>query len=88
MTRAVYVQQVIWNLLWMRITKLFLTSNIAPQVRKFNNGVWNRLEQKVRFWAVKYDGVYVVTGGVLEPTFDDNGKPERFQFLSFFIKFY
>lgn len=45
----------------------FLTSNISPQDPEFNGGVWNRLEQKVRFWARKYDGVFVVTGGVLEP---------------------
>ncbi len=44
----------------------FLTSNISPQKHDFNDGVWNRLEQKVRYWATKYDGVYVVTGGVLE----------------------
>jgi len=44
----------------------FLTSNISPQQHDFNEGVWNRLEQKVRYWAVKYDGIYVVTGGVLE----------------------
>ncbi|MEZ4859433.1 MAG: DNA/RNA non-specific endonuclease [Flavobacteriaceae bacterium] len=44
----------------------FLTSNISPQDREFNAGVWNFLEQKVRFWAEKYDGVYVVTGGVLK----------------------
>lgn len=44
----------------------FLTSNISPQNREFNSGIWNRLEQKVRFWAKKYDGVYVITGGVLE----------------------
>ncbi|WP_026450483.1 DNA/RNA non-specific endonuclease [Aequorivita capsosiphonis] len=44
----------------------FLTSNISPQDREFNAGIWNRLEQKVRFWADKYDGVYVVTGGVLK----------------------
>jgi len=44
----------------------FLTSNISPQNHKFNSGVWNRLEQKVRFWAKKYDGVFVITGGVLE----------------------
>jgi len=44
----------------------FLTSNISPQDRKFNGGVWNRLERKVRFWAEKYDGVFVVTGGVLK----------------------
>ncbi|SRX74855.1 DNA/RNA non-specific endonuclease [Aequorivita antarctica] len=44
----------------------FLTSNISPQDHSFNAGIWNRLEQKVRFWAEKYDGVYVVTGGVLK----------------------
>lgn len=44
----------------------FLTSNISPQNHDFNSGVWNKLEQKVRFWAKKYQGVYVVTGGVLE----------------------
>ena len=48
----------------------FLTSNISPQNRQFNGGIWNRLEQKVRFWAKKYDGVFVITGGVLK-----NGLP-------------
>ncbi|MCH2196198.1 DNA/RNA non-specific endonuclease [Kordia sp.] len=47
-------------------TETFLTSNISPQEHEFNAGVWNRLEQKVRYWAKKYDGVYVVTGGILE----------------------
>ena len=42
----------------------FLTSNISPQKHEFNAGIWNRLEHKVRYWAKKYDGVYVVTGGV------------------------
>ncbi|AXT20969.1 DNA/RNA non-specific endonuclease [Flavobacteriaceae bacterium AU392] len=45
--------------------KTFLTSNISPQTHEFNSGIWNRLEQKVRYWARKYDGVFVVTGGVL-----------------------
>ncbi|TYC12872.1 DNA/RNA non-specific endonuclease [Bizionia gelidisalsuginis] len=44
----------------------FLTSNITPQSHVFNAGVWNRLEQRVRYWAKRYNGVYVVTGGVLE----------------------
>ncbi len=44
----------------------FLTSNITPQRHEFNAGIWNRLEQKVRYWAKKYNGVYVVTGGVLK----------------------
>ncbi|MFD0989933.1 DNA/RNA non-specific endonuclease [Mariniflexile jejuense] len=44
----------------------FLTSNISPQEHEFNSGIWNTLEQKVRYWASKYDGVFVVTGGVLK----------------------
>ncbi len=44
----------------------FLTSNISPQNSSFNKGIWNNLEQKVRRWAKEYDGVYVVTGGVLK----------------------
>lgn len=43
----------------------FYTSNISPQKKEFNAGVWNRLEQKIRYWADKYDGIYVVTGGIL-----------------------
>ncbi|MCC9071972.1 DNA/RNA non-specific endonuclease [Flavobacterium sp. F-65] len=52
----------------------FLTSNISPQVHAFNDGVWNRLEQKVRYWAVKYDDIYVVTGGVLNDSNTTIGK--------------
>lgn len=44
----------------------FLTSNISPQKHNFNSGIWNKLEQKVRYWANTYDGVFVVTGGVLD----------------------
>ena len=43
----------------------FYTSNVSPQIHEFNSGIWNYLEQKVRFWAHKYNGVFVVTGGVL-----------------------
>ena len=63
----------------------FLTSNISPQERNFNNGVWNRLEQKVRYWAVKYNGLYVVTGGVLEPSLQTIGK-EKVAVPHFFYK--
>ena len=45
----------------------FLTSNISPQNHQFNSGVWNRLEQKTRYWATKYKKLYVVTGGILTP---------------------
>lgn len=45
----------------------FFTSNISPQTFEFNGGVWNRLEEKVRYWAQKYQKLYIVTGGVLTP---------------------
>ncbi|MFD1293431.1 DNA/RNA non-specific endonuclease [Lutibacter holmesii] len=45
----------------------FLMSNVTPQIYEFNGGIWNRLEQKTRYWAKKYKKLYVVTGGVLEP---------------------
>ncbi|MBU2928798.1 DNA/RNA non-specific endonuclease [Winogradskyella psychrotolerans] len=54
----------------------FLTSNISPQEHKFNAGVWNRLEQKTRYWAKKNDGVFVVTGGVLEDNLKSIGDEE------------
>ncbi len=43
----------------------FFTSNISPQRHNFNNGIWNRLEDKTRFWAVTKDDMFVITGGVL-----------------------
>lgn len=52
----------------------FLTSNISPQRNEFNSGIWNRLEQKVRYWASKYDGVFVVTGGILKGPMETIGQ--------------
>lgn len=63
----------------------FYTSNISPQKHKFNDGVWNRLEQKVRYWAVKYDGLYVITGGVLESSLQTIGK-EKVSVPTYFYK--
>jgi endonuclease G len=63
----------------------FFTSNISPQLHAFNGGIWNRLEQKVRYWAAKYDGIYVVTGGVLEPSLQTIGK-EKVSVPKYFYK--
>ena len=54
----------------------FYTSNISPQNNEFNAGIWNDLEKKVRYWAKKYDGVYVVTGGVLKNGLETIGDEE------------
>jgi len=63
----------------------FFTSNISPQTHDFNGGVWNRLEQKVRYWATKYDGVYVITGGVLQPNLKTIGQ-EKVLVPNYFYK--
>jgi endonuclease G, mitochondrial len=54
----------------------FYTSNIAPQKNDFNSGIWNRLELKVRYWAAKYNGLYIVTGGVLKGDLKSIGKEQ------------
>ena len=54
----------------------FLTSNVSPQKHDFNAGIWNSLEQKVRYWARRYDGVFVVSGGILEHDLKTIGSEE------------
>ncbi|ALM08038.1 endonuclease [Sediminicola sp. YIK13] len=54
----------------------FYTSNISPQENAFNGGIWNRLEQKVRYWTKTYDSVFVVTGGVLEEGLQEIGEED------------
>ena len=43
----------------------FFMSNISPQDRSFNAGIWSRLENQVREWATERDGLYVITGPIL-----------------------
>ncbi len=43
----------------------FYLSNISPQIGSFNRGVWVRLENKVRSWALENDEIFIVTGPVL-----------------------
>ncbi|MCO7183805.1 DNA/RNA non-specific endonuclease [Tenacibaculum sp. XPcli2-G] len=63
----------------------FYTSNISPQNHEFNAGIWNKLEQKTRYWAKKYNHLYVVTGGVLEPDLKTIGK-EKVSVPNYFYK--
>jgi len=46
----------------------FFMSNICPQIRPFNNGVWKELEENVRDWAYSKDELYITTG----PIYYDN----------------
>lgn len=44
----------------------FLMSNISPQDRGFNMGVWRELEENTRDWAKKYGRLYIAAGPVLK----------------------
>ncbi|MGZ2368847.1 DNA/RNA non-specific endonuclease [Ancylomarina sp. YFZ004] len=53
----------------------FYMSNMSPQARSFNRGVWKKLESLVRSYAKQYGKIYVVTGPVLtkgSPTIGNN----------------
>lgn len=52
-----------WDAEAMRST--FVMSNISPQARNFNNGVWRELEELTRTWAKSAKKLYVVSGPVL-----------------------
>lgn len=54
----------------------FYTSNISPQDKEFNAGVWNRLEQQVRTWCRRYGDLVVITGGVLEEGLEEIGEED------------
>ncbi len=67
-----------------QMRETFYMSNISPQDREFNAGIWNDLEKLVRAWAYRYEKIYVVTGPVLKPGLKTIGKvnkvavPEQF----------
>jgi endonuclease G, mitochondrial len=47
------------------MSESFYLSNMSPQDKDFNAGIWNTLEDRVRKWALTFERIYVVTGGVL-----------------------
>ncbi len=57
------------------MSETFYMSNMSPQVRNFNMGIWRELEEQVRDWAKKYKHLYIVCGPVLtEREFDRIGR--------------
>ncbi len=47
------------------MSETFYMSNMSPQVRGFNQGIWRELEENVRNWAYRFNHLYIVTGPVL-----------------------
>jgi endonuclease G len=43
----------------------FYYSNMSPQEPSFNRGIWKKLEDLVRTWAVENNSLYIATGPIL-----------------------
>jgi endonuclease G len=52
-----------WDSVAMRESNLL--TNICPQHKSLNSGLWNVIERDCRKWAKKYGDVYIVCGPVL-----------------------
>ena len=63
----------------------FYTSNVAPQNKEFNSGIWNRLEQKARYWAEKHTAIFIVTGSILHDNLITIGE-EKVSVPDYFFK--
>jgi endonuclease G len=50
------------------MSETFFMSNMTPQNPSFNRGIWSKMEDQVRKWALEFDGLDVATG----PIFKDN----------------
>lgn len=48
------------------MSQTFLMTNICPQDKSLNEGGWNRLEEKVREWALRDGALIIAAGPVLE----------------------
>jgi len=64
----------------------FYMSNMSPQLRQFNNGVWRELEETVRDWAFKSGEMYVVSGPILTHPIRTIGRHNKVTVPSAFYK--
>lgn len=68
------------------MSESFFMSNISPQNRAFNRGIWRSLESQTRDWVEENGRLYVVTGGVLTENIDIIGKENKVSVPKYFYK--
>jgi len=56
------------------MAECFYMSNMTPQLRVLNNGIWKELEEQIRDWAYKDEKLLIVTGPLLDGIDDYIGK--------------
>jgi len=64
----------------------FLMSNISPQIREFNNGIWKELEENVRDWTYKAGKLYIISGPIFNDSIKKIGKGNKIAIPDAFFK--
>ena len=63
----------------------FYFSNMSPQNPSFNRGIWKKLEEKTRDWAIMYDSIYVNVGPILNDSLPSIG-PNKVSVPKYYYK--
>ena len=61
-----------WNKVVM--SESFYMSNMSPQVPGFNRGIWKKLEEQVRNWAIENEKLLITTGPIITKGYKTIGK--------------
>jgi endonuclease G len=72
-----------WSAVAMK--ECFYYSNMSPQIPAFNRGIWKKLEEKVRVWALEKGTLYIATGPVLTDGLSSIG-PDKVSVPKYFYK--
>ena len=75
------------DMAWSETTmqESFYFSNMSPQTPSFNRGIWKKLEEQVREWAIENKIIYVTTGPVLSDHLPQIG-PNKVSVPQFYYK--
>jgi endonuclease G len=78
------------DLLWSKaaMNESSLLSNISPHLASFHQaaGIWYKLEDLVKIWAMEYDTLYVVAGPVLKQPIRESIGASKVSVAEYFYK--
>lgn len=64
----------------------FYMSNMSPQVPSFNRGIWKKLEERVRIWAITNKELHITVGGILHDSLPKIGVANKISVPENFYK--
>lgn len=75
------------DMVWSEIAmkESFYYTNMCPQAPSLNRGIWKKLEEKTRAWALKDSAIIVVSGPIVKDS-DQTIGPNRVRIPSGFYK--